>query len=87
MASWVEEKHEIMSNKGFFEQVMSEKQSSFQKLKKLIVITPTSIPIQRYTGCFSDWSIPNNDQRIQKFDLLILIRLQPSRQKDVANTS
>ena len=27
--SWVEEEHKIMSNKGFFKQLMLEKQSSF----------------------------------------------------------
>ena len=47
---WVEEEHEIMSDKGFFKQFMSEKQSSFQKLEKLLIlIAPTSI--------FIDWAI------------------------------
>ena len=60
--SWVEEEHEIMSDKGVFKQFMSEKQSSFQKLKKLLIlIVPTSIYIERFTGCVSDWSILNND--------------------------
>ena len=60
--SWVEEEHEIMSDKGFFKQFMSEKQSSFQKLKKLLILTaPTSIYIERFTECISDWSILNND--------------------------
>ena len=60
--SWVEEEHEIMSDKGFFKQFMSEKQSSFQKLKKLLMlIVPTSIFVERYTGFVSDWSILNND--------------------------
>ena len=31
--SWVEEENEAMSDKGFFKQFMSEKESSFQKLK------------------------------------------------------
>ena len=51
---------------------MSEKESSFQKLKKTILIAPTNIPIERFTGCVSDWSILNNDWPIQKFDLLSL---------------
>ena len=72
--SWVEEEHEIMSDKGFFKQFMSEKQSSFQKLKKLLIlIVPTSIYVERYTGFVSDWSILNNDWATQKFDLLTLI--------------
>ena len=72
--SWVEEKHEIMSDKGFLKPFMSEKQSSFQKLKKLLIlISPTSIYIERFTGCISDWSILNSDSAIQKFDLLTLI--------------
>ena len=59
---WVEEEHEIMSDKGFFKQFMSEKQSSFQKLKKLLIlIVPTSIYIERFTGGVSEWSILNND--------------------------
>ena len=57
-----EEEHEIMSDKGFFEQFMLEKHSSFQKLKKLLLLTaPTSIYIERFTGAVSDWSILNND--------------------------
>ena len=61
LASWVVEEHETMSDKGFFKQFMSEK-SSFQKLKKLLIlITPTSIYIERFTGCVSDWSILNNN--------------------------
>ena len=72
--NWVEEEHEIMSYKGFFKLFMSEKQSSFQKLKKLLIlIAPTSIYIERFTGCVSDWSVLNNDSAIQKFDLLTLI--------------
>ena len=60
--SWVEEELEIISNKGFFKQFMSEKQSSFQKLKKLLIlIAPTSIYIERFTERISDWSILNND--------------------------
>ena len=60
--SLVEEEHEIMSDKGVFKQFMSEKQSSFQKLKKLLIlIVPTSIYVERYTGFVSDWSILNND--------------------------
>ena len=74
MISWVEEEHEIMSDKGFFKQFMSQKQSSFQKLtKQLILISPTSIHIERFSGCVSDWSALNNDWPIQKFDLQILI--------------
>ena len=72
--SWVEGEHEIMSDKWFLKPFMSEKQSSFQKLKKLLIlISPTSIYIERFTGCVSDWSILNNDSAIQKFDLLTLI--------------
>ena len=53
--SWVEEGHEIISDKGLFKQFMSEKQSSFQKLKKpLRLMTPTSIHIERFSGCVSD---------------------------------
>ena len=60
--SWVEEEHEIMSDKGFFKQFMSEKQSSFQKLKKLLIqIAPTRIYIERFTGCVCGWSTLNND--------------------------
>ena len=60
--SLVEEEHEIMSDKGVFKQFMSEKQSSFQKLKKLLIlIVPTSIYVERYTGFVSDWSILNNN--------------------------
>ena len=60
--SLVEEEHEIMSDKGVFKQFMSEKQSSFQKLKKLLIlIVPTSIYVERYTGFVSDWSILDND--------------------------
>ena len=62
VVSLVEEEHEIMSDKGVFKQFMSEKQSSFQKLKKLLIlIVPTSIYVERYTGFVSDWSILNND--------------------------
>ena len=72
MISLVEEKHEIVSDKEFFKPFMSEKQSSFQKLKKLLIlIAPTSIiHIERFIGCISDWSILNNDWPIQKFDLI-----------------
>ena len=67
--NWVEEE-QIMSDKEFFKQFMSEKYSSFQKLKKLIIlIAPTSIPIERFTWCVGDWSMLNNDWPIQKFDL------------------
>ena len=60
--SLVEEEHEIMSDKGVSKQFMSEKQSSFQKLKKLLIlIVLTSIYVERYTGFVSDWSILNND--------------------------
>ena len=53
--SWVEEEHEIISDKGLFKQFMSGKQSSFQKLKKpLRLIAPTSIHIERFSGCVSD---------------------------------
>ena len=52
--SWVKKEHEIMSDEGIF--------TSFQKLKKLLIlIAPTSIHIERFTGCVSDWSILNND--------------------------
>ena len=62
VVSWVEEKHEIMSDKGFFKPFMSQIQSSFEKMKKvLILIAPTSIYIERFTGFVSDWSILNND--------------------------
>ena len=62
VVSWVGEKHEIMSDKGFFKPFMSQIQSSFEKLKKvLILIAPTSIYIERFTGFVSDWSILNND--------------------------
>ena len=48
----IKEEHEILSDKRFFdEQVMSEKLSSFEKLRKLLVIDLTSIPIERFTGC------------------------------------
>ena len=67
MISWVEEEHEIMSVKGFFEQVMSGKQSSFQEL--LILIAPTILHVERFTGSVSDWSILNNDRPNQKIDL------------------
>ena len=74
MISWVEEEHGIMSDKGLFKQFMLQKQSSFQKLKKLLIlIAPTSIHIERFSGCISDWSVLNNDWSIEKFDLLTLI--------------
>ena len=67
--SSVEEEHEIQSDKGFFKQFILEKYSTFQKLKKLLIlIAPTSISIERFTGCVSDWSILNNDYAIHKFD-------------------
>ena len=45
--SWIEEEREIISNKGFFKQFLSQKQSSFEKLKKLLIlIAPTSIYIE-----------------------------------------
>ena len=45
--SWIEEEREIISNKGFFKQFLSQKQSSFEKLKKLLtLIAPTSIYIE-----------------------------------------
>ena len=69
MISWVEEEHETMSDKGFFKQFISETKSSFQKLKKLLIlIAPTSILIERLTGYVSDWSILKDDWPIQKFD-------------------
>ena len=67
MISWVEKEHEIMSVKGFFEQVMSGKQSSFQEL--LMLIAPTILCVERFAGCVSDWSILNNDRPNQKTDL------------------
>ena len=58
-----------MSDKGFFKQFMSEKQFSFQKLKKLLIlIAPTRIHIERFTRCVGDWSILNDDWPMQKFD-------------------
>ena len=63
-----------MSDKGFFKQFMSKKQYSFQKMKKLLIlIAPTSIHIERFTGCVSDWSILKNDRAIKKFDLVTLV--------------
>ena len=45
--SWIEEEREIISNKGFFKQFLSQKQSSFEKLKKLLIlIASTSIYIE-----------------------------------------
>ena len=38
----------------------------------MILIAPISIPIERSTGCVSDWSMLYNDWPIQKFDLLTL---------------
>ena len=73
--SWVD-----MSDKEFFKQFMSEKYSSFQKLTKLLIlivlIATTSIFIERFTRCVSDWSILNNEAN-QKFDLLTLILGSP----------
>ena len=58
----VEEGYEIMSDKKFFKHVLSEKSFSFQKLKKLLMlIALTSIHVERFTGCVSDWDIVNND--------------------------
>ena len=63
-----------MSDKGFFKQFMTEKYSSFQKLKKLLIlIVPTSIYTERFTGCVIDWSMLKNEWPIQKFDFLTLI--------------
>ena len=57
-----------MSDKGFFKQAMSEKQSSFKRLKKLlIVIAPTSFH-ERFTGNVRDWGILNSDWPIQKIN-------------------
>ena len=62
MISWVEEEIETMSDKGLFKQFMLQKQSSFQKLKKLLIlIAPTSSHIERFNGCVSDWIVLNND--------------------------
>ena len=59
--SWVEEEHEIMSDNELFKQFMSQKLSSFQKMKKLLIlVAPTSIYVERFTECVSDWSIVNN---------------------------
>ena len=66
MISWVEEELETMSDKGFFEKVMSEKIFSFQKL---IFIAPTSLHAERLTKCVNDWRILNNDWPNQKIDL------------------
>ena len=65
--SWITEEHEIMSDEGFFKQIMSEKQSSFRKLKKLLILNaPTTIHVKKFTGCASYWSILNNDWPILK---------------------
>ena len=37
------------------------------------MIAQRRIPIERLTGCLSDWGMLNNDWPIQKFDLLTLI--------------
>ena len=67
MISWVNEEQENMSDKRFFEQALSAKLYSSQKLKKLIIlIAPTSVHIERFTGRDNDWSIKNNDWPIQK---------------------
>ena len=51
-----------------------KKQYSFQKMKNLLIlIAPTSIHIERFTGCVSDWSILKNDRAIKKFDLVTLV--------------
>ena len=74
MISLVEKEYEIMSDKGFFKQCILEKLSSFQKLKRLLIlIASINFHIERFTGCVSDWGILNNDWTIQKFDLLTLI--------------
>ena len=41
--------------------------------KLLILIAQTSIHIERFSGCVSDWSVLYNDWSIQKVDLLTLI--------------
>ena len=70
----LKEKPEIISDKGFFKQFRSEKWSSFQNLKKLLILTtPISTNIERFTGSVSDWSILNNNWPIQKLNLLTLI--------------
>ena len=52
--SRVAEEHEIMSDKGFFKQAMLKKQSSFQKLKKLLILIATrSIYVERFTEIVS----------------------------------
>ena len=45
---------------------MSEKESNFQRLKKLLIlITPTKIQ-ERFTEDVKDWGILNSDSAIQK---------------------
>ena len=52
--SRVAEEHEIMSDKSFFKQAMLKKQSSFQKLKKLLILIATrSIYVERFTEIVS----------------------------------
>ena len=41
--------------------------------KLLILIAPTSIYIERFTGRVSDWGILYNGSGIQKFDIVTLI--------------
>ena len=63
-----------MSEKGFFKQAISEKQSSFHRLKKLqTLIAQTSIN-ERLTGDVRDWSILQLEWLANsKFDVLTLI--------------
>ena len=66
----VEEGYEIMSDKEFFKHALLEKSFNFQKLKKLLMlIALTSIHVERFTGCVSDWDILNNDWLNQKIVL------------------
>ena len=65
--SWVEEEHKIRSSKATFKQAMSEKFSSFQSLKKLLIlIAPTSIHVETFAGCDSGWSVLKNEWLNQK---------------------
>ena len=51
-----------MSDKGSFKQAMSEKLSSFQTLKKLLLlIVQISIHDERLTGRVSDWIVLKSD--------------------------
>ena len=52
--SRVAEEHEIMSDKGFFKTGHVKKQSSFQELKKLLILIATrSIYVERFTEIVS----------------------------------